>query len=268
MGNVQVTRLAVATLFSIFNFQFSISASAQQPHDISQVAPVDPGAVIAIPLPQKETRRMRKYEIPELVGAHQALGPQLVNGELPRPLIDYATKSAALEQRVSFFDGGLVVVSMSGSSGTMHKKLVIPADALAAYRKAATPDALARIRKEDVTPPAAARRSLLRIYRDDGTHVELAFDPAGVLPKSLTDEVRPLEDLARAVAEDRTVTSSVPGYEPKEGDELIGDDSRAWRVERVTEAGIVQLHCIGQPTVVYVDKKFLYNYFVGKRSAQ
>lgn len=267
MKNVQIARFAAVAVFSIFNVQFSLSALAQQPHDISEVERADPGAVMSIPLPQKEQRRLKKYEIPELVGARQALGPQLVNGELPRPLIDYASKSGLLDQRVSFFEGGLVVVTMSGVSGTMHKKLLIPPDAVAAYRKAAAPDALARIRREDVTPPAGTRRSLLRIYRDDGSHVELKFDPAGVMPKSLTDEVRPLEDLARAVSEDRTVTSSIAGYVPAVGDELVGDDAKTWRVERVKDQ-IVQLHCVGQPTVIYVDRKFLNNYFVGRRSAQ
>jgi hypothetical protein len=268
MGKVNASRVVLIAAFSIFNFQFSISLSAQQPHDISTVAPADPGTVMSIPVPQKEERRLRKYDIPELVGAHQALGSQLVNGELPRPLIDYATRTPQIEERVSFFEGGLVVVTMNGAAGAMHKKLILPADAVTAYRKKANPEALALIRKESVRAPATTRRSLLRTYRDDGTYVELAFDPAAVLPKVLTDEVRPLEDLARALSEDRTMTSSVPGYEPAVGDELVGDDTKTWRVERVTKEGVVQLRCIGQPTVIYVDKKSLYTYFVGKRSAR
>jgi hypothetical protein len=265
---VQLARVTAIAAFSIFNFQFSISLSAQQPHDISTVAPADPGTIISIPLPEKESRRLKKYEIPELVGAHQALGSQLINGELPRPLIDYATTTSQLDERVSFFEGGLVVVTMSGAAGTMHKKLIIPDDAVKAYRKRANPVALALIRKESVTGPTPARRSQLRTYRDDGTYVELAFDPAAVLPKVLTDEVRPLEDLARALSEDRTVTSSMPGYEPAVGDELVGDDAKTWRVERVTKEGVVQLRCVNQPTVIYIDKKSLYTYFVGRRSAQ
>jgi hypothetical protein len=265
---VKLVRIALLAVFSIFNFQFSIPAQAQQPHDISEVDAINPGAIISIPLPPKSQRQMKKYETPELVGARQALGSQLVNGELPRPLLDFVTKSGMIEQRLSIFDGGLIVVSMSGALGTMHKKLLIPDDALAAYRRAAAPEMLAVIHPNDVSKPDEARRSLLRIYRDDGSHVELAFNPAGTVPKALADEIRPLEDLLRVISEDRTLTSSVAGYEPAPGDELVGDDQRTWRVERVTETGIVELHCVSQPTVVYIDKHFLYNYFVGKRAAK
>ena len=126
------------------------------------------------------------------------------------------------------------------------------------------------VRSNDVHTLISYRlgQALLRIYRDDGSHVELAFNPAGTVPKSLADEIRPLEDLLRVISEDRTLTSSVAGYEPAVGDELVGDDQRTWRVERVTDTGIVELHCVSQPTVVYIDKHFLYNYFVGKRAAK
>jgi hypothetical protein len=261
-------RLLAAVVFasSILNPQSSIRA--QEPHDISQVDAINPGAIIAIPLPPKSQRQMKKYESPELVGARQALGPQLIDGQLPRPLLDFVTKSGLIEERLSMFDGGLIVVAMSGAGGTMHKKLLIPADALAAYRKAAAPEKLALIRKEDVSKPDTVRHSLLRIYRDDGTYVELQFDPSGAVPKTLADEIRPLEDLLRVISEDRTVTSTVAGYEPAVGDELVGDDQRIWRVERIRESGVIELHCVGQPTVVFIDKHFLYNYFIGKRAAQ
>lgn len=258
---MKLARVAVIALLAV-------PAAAQQLHDLSQVDAVNPDSIIAIPLPPKSQRQMKKYESPELVGARQALGSQLIDGQLPRPLLDYVTKSGLVEERLSMFEGGLTVVSMTGAGGTMHKKLLIPVDALAAYRRAASPEKLAMIRNEDVSKPAAERHSLLRIYRADGSHVELQFDPAGVVPKSVADEIRPLEDLLRVVAEDRTVTSTVAGYEPKAGDELVGDDQRIWRVERVTEKGLVELHCTGQPTVVYIDKHFLYNYFIGKRSAR
>ena len=258
---VKLARLALIALLAV-------PVAAQQPHDISQVDAVNPDAIIAIPLPPKSQRQMKKYESPELVGARQALGSQLIEGELPRPLLDYVTKSGLVEERLSMFDGGLIVVSMSGAGGNMHKKLLIPTDALVAYRRAAAPEKLELIRNGDVSKPVPERHALLRIYRADGTHVELQFDPSGSVPKSLADEIRPLEDLLRVVAEDRTVTSTVAGYEPKVGDELVGDDQRIWRVERVTDQGLIQLHCTGQPTIVYIDKHFLYNYFIGKRSAK
>ena len=147
------------------------------PHDLSQVDSVPPGATISIPLPPKEQKRLKRYDMPELVGARQALGSQLVDGELPQPLIDFYSRGAALEQRVSIFRSGLAVVSMSGAGGSMLKKLILPADAVAAYRKAASPALLAKIRKGDVTPPSQAQRAFLRLYRDDGSFVELAYDP-------------------------------------------------------------------------------------------
>ncbi len=271
-------RLTAAILFSIFNFQFSISAqqaapqtSTQTPpqtdtgHDISEVDAAPLGGIIAVPLPEKEQRRLKKYDIPELVGARQALGSQTINGELPRPLIDYVVTDAGIDQRISVFEGGLVVVSMKGAGGSMLKKVLLPADALATYQKAASPALLAAVDRDKVSPPENGRKSLLRLYRRDRSFVELAFDPAGAIPKTLGDQIRPLEDLLRALSEDRTVTNSVAGYEPKVGDELVGDDRKIWRVERIIQdAGIVQLHCVGQPTVIYVAKKDLYNYFIGK----
>lgn len=263
-------------LFSIFNVQFSISAAAQTPqqtppaqptHDINQVDPAPLGGVIAVPLPESEKKRLKHYDIPELVGAQQALGSQLVDGELPRPLVDYVVTNAGIVQRLSIFELGLAVVHMQGTGGTMLKKLILPKDALAAYLKSAAPGVLANVAR-DVTPPSGGRKSLLRIYRDDRAYAEIAFDPAGAIPKPLGDEIRPFEDLLRAMSEDRMVTNSVSGYEPKVGDQLVSDDRKTWRVERIIEdSGIVQLHCIGEPMVMFVAKKDLYNYFIGKPNA-
>jgi hypothetical protein len=238
-------------------------------HDISKVDHAPLGGVIAIPFPEQEKKRLKKYEIPELAGAQQALGSQLVDGELPRPLVDYVVRSGGIDQRLSIFERGLVVLQMQGAGGTMLKKLILPPDGLASYLNSASPDALASLRRGDVAPPIADRRSLLRVYRKDRSHVELTFDPAGAVPKTLGDEIRPLEDLVRAMSEDRRVTNTVAGYEPKVGDELVSDDRKVWRVERIIEGSqMVQFHCIGQATIIYVAKKDLYNYFIGKPSTQ
>ena len=238
-------------------------ATAEE-HDITKVDPAPPGAVIATPLPERQRRQMRKLDIPELVGAKQALGSQLIDGRLPKPVLDYVVVENNVEQRLSIFEKGLVVVHMTGAGGTtMLKRVLIPDDALKAYLKSATADALARVGKKDVSAPDNNRRSLLRIYRADGEHVELSFDPVGVIPKSLGDQIHPIEDLIRAISLDRTVTSSVADYQPKVGDELVSDDRKTWRVERVMNS-VVQLHCLSQPMIIYVDKKDLANYFVGK----
>jgi len=250
--------------FSILNFQFSISSALAEEHDITKVDPAPPGTVIATPLPEKQRRQMKKLDIPELAGAHQALGSQLIDGRLPQPVLDYVVVEHNVEQRLSIFEKGLVVMRMTGAGGTtMFKRVLIPDDALKAYLKSASADALAHVNKQDVSPPDTNRRSLLRIYRPDGEHVELTFDPVGVIPKTLGDQIHPIEDLIRAISLDRTVTSSVADYQPKVGDELVSDDRKSWRVERVMN-NVVQLHCIGQPMIIYVDKKDLANYFVGK----
>ncbi len=273
-------RACVAAAALSFIFCLSVrAASAQtdpQPappppptHDISKVDYAPLGGVIAVPFPEHEKKRLKKYEILELAGAQQALGSQLVDGELPRPLVDYLVRSGGVDQRLSIFERGLVVLQMQGSGGAMLKKLILPSDGLTSYLNSASPDALASIRTGDVAPPIADRRSLLRVYRKDRSHVELAFDPAGTVPKTLSDEIRPLEDLLRAMSEDRRVTNTVTGYEPKVGDELVGDDRKVWRVERIIEGSqMVELHCIGQPTIIYVAKKDLYNYFIGKPSTR
>ena len=258
--------MVAAVFFSIFNFQFSISTASAEQHDITKVDPAPPGTVIATPLNEKERRRLKKYDIPELVGARQALGSQLIDGRLPRPIVDYDIINHNVAQRLSIFEGGLVVIRMSGAGdATMRKRVILPNDALASYLKAANAGKLAKISAQDVTAPSERRRTRLRVYRDNGEHVELMFDPVGVIPKELADEIRPIEDLFRALSEDRTVTNTIADYDPHVGDELVGDDRKTWRVERVTK-NIVQLHCVDQPTIIYVDRKDLYNYFVGKRA--
>jgi len=246
----------------------TLSIAAQTtPHDITQVDTAPIGGAMAVPLPQAQQKRLRKYEIPELVGAKQALGSQLVDGRLPRPVLDYVVVDQNVEQRLSIFEKGLVVVRMSGAGGsTMLKRVILPDDALKSYLRSASPERLAAIRAQDVTAPGVRRRSLFRVYRDDGGHVELAFDPVGVIPKTLGDQIRPIEDLFRALSEDRAVTNTIADYIPAVGDELVSDDRKTWRVERVMR-DLVELHCVGQPTIVYVDRKDLYNYFVGKRVA-
>lgn len=231
-------------------------------HDISKVDPALPDAAIATPMPETRRRAMKKYDIPDLAGAQQALGSQLVEGRLPKPLIDFLTREGSVEQRVSVFEGGLVVVNMTGAS-TIRKKLLIPLDALKAYTGATTTKILSSIDARDLMPAEPTRRSQLRVYEADGTYVERVFHPGKVLPKPLTDQVAPLRDLLRAISEDRTVTSSIAGYEPRPGDELVADDHKVYRVMRVVEL-VVELKCLSAPATIYVNKQDLNLYFIGK----
>jgi len=250
----------------------ALPALAQNPppdpppsHDISKVDPAPLGGAIATPLPESQARKLRKYDIEELTGSRQAIGSQLVDGRLPRPILDYHVRNSAIDQRLSFFEGGLVVVRMSGAGGTIQKRVIIPADAMKKYLEAASPKRVERISKNDLSEPLDNRAASLRVYRGDMDFVERTFDPSGSQPESLYDALMPLQDLLRAISEDRGVTSTLPNYDPKVGDELVADDRKTWRVERIiTNGDIVELRCTSQPTVMYVAKKDLYNYFVGR----
>lgn len=234
------------------------------PHDISMVDAVDRDSAIATPLPESERKRLEKYDLPELAGSRQALGSQLMDGKLRRPLVDYVAKEGTVDQRISLFEGGLVIVRIGAGGATIRKKLLIPDDALKNYLSMLKPSTLAAIPVRSLKAPADGRTASIRIYADDRTFVERRFDPLSSIPKELGDCVTPLQDLMRAIAQDRTVTSSVANYEPKPGDLLVGDDQQTYEVLRIVD-GIVQLRCLTQPTSLYVAKKDLYNYFIGSR---
>lgn len=239
-----------------------VLAAAQ--HDISRVEPVSPDAAIATPVPEKEQRRLKKYDMPELAGATQALGPQLIDGRLPKPLADYLVTEGSIVQRISIFEGGLVVVKMTGAA-SIQKKVIIPPDALAQYMRTLNIAAVKAIDARELAAPEPNQRAVLRVY-DNGTHEERVFHPNRVLPKTLNDQIAPMRDLLRAVSEDRGVSTSIAGYEPQEGDELVADDHKVYRVIRVAPGlGVVELKCLDAPATIYVAKKDLHLYFMGRR---
>jgi hypothetical protein len=231
-------------------------------HDISHVEPAPRDGAASTPIPTK--RGYKKYEIPDLAGAKQAIGSQLLDGHLRKPLVDFFVADGAVEQRVSIFEGGLVVVNMTGAA-TIRKKMLIPEDALQSYTKSISPASLALVDQQSLSIPEPTRRSLLRVYEPSGKYVERVFNPTRILPKPLNDQITPLRDLLRAISEDREVTSSVAGYEPKAGDELVSDDQKIYRVMRVVDgSNVVELKCLDAPTTIYVVKKDLHLYFVGR----
>jgi hypothetical protein len=254
-----VRRLVIALLLAS-----ALPALAQ--HDISQVAPAPEDGAIATPIPTTK-RGMKRYEIPDMAGAEQALGSQLIDGRLRKPLLDFLTTEGSITQRVSVFEGGLVVVNMTGAA-TIRKKMLIPQDALASYVSHLSAKTLAAIEKQSLAQPEKDSRSLIRVYDADGKWVEREFNPRRVLPNELHQQIAPLRDLMRAISEDRGVTSSVAGYVPKQGDELVAEDGKAYRVMRVVPSGdpVVELKCLDAPTTIYVTQKDLHLYFVGARA--
>ena len=240
--------------------------TAQSQHDISKVEPAPDDAAVSTPIPMR--RGMKKYDIPDLAGAQQAVGSQLIDGRLRKPLLDYVTTEGRLTQRISIFEGGLVVVNMTGAA-TIRKKVLIPQDALESYTKSISAKSLSAIDGRQLAPPDRDSRSVLRVYGADGKPVERTFNPKHVLPNELNQQISPVRDLLRAVSEDRDVTSSVAGYEPQPGDELVADDRKVYRVMRVVPSSdpVVELKCLDAPTTIYVTKKDLHLYFVGAHTA-
>jgi hypothetical protein len=237
-------------------------------HGIEDVAEAPVDGSVATPLPQEMSRRLKKYDIQELTGSRQALGPQLINGRLPKPQLDLILVNSTILQRVSLFEGDLIVVQLTGAGGTILKKVLIPADAAKAYRAAASPDAIQKTIPDALPRPRDGRRGTLLVYTKDGI-IERSFDPAGTLPKTFHDTILPLQDLMRAISEDRTVTNTVANYEPRVGDELVGEDRRVYRVTRVVpRSDVVELRCTTLPTVMFVSKQDLYHYFVGSKPTQ
>jgi len=272
MASSKPTRYSLlATLLAICAFAQSSPpqppTSGDPPHDITQVDAAPLGGAISVPLPEKERKRLEKYEIPELVGSRQALGSQLIDGRLPKPIVDYVTEQGPIHQRLSIFEGGLVVVDTHGAGGTIRKKLLIPDDALKNYMKAISTTSLRNVRPGDVAGPRDNRRSALRVYAAPNDYVEREFDPMSTLPKRLSDMIMPLEDLLRAIYEDRAVTNTVANYLAKVGDQLVGDDKMVYRVSRVIDGHIVELQCLSQPTRLFVEMKDLYLYFIGTPGA-
>ena len=236
----------------------------EPPHGIEMVDPAPIGGAIAAPLPESQRRKLKKLDLPELAGARQALGSQLIDGALPRPVIDFISTDGKVRERISFFEGGLVVVDVTGSGATIRKRLIVPPDAFRSYTAAISAAHLAAVRADALAPPRDGRRAALRAYDAPGHYVEREYDPMSTPPKRLSDQVVPMQDLLRAIYLDRTVTNTVSNYAPKEGDELVGDDSRVWRVKRVIADKIVALECTTQPMSMYVDIHDLHNYFIGK----
>jgi hypothetical protein len=246
---------------------FALPLLAQQ-HEVSPSDPIAPDAALSTPVPDKYQKKLKKYDMPELVGAQQALGSQLIDGRLRKPMLDFLIVDGVVEQRISLFEQGLAVVKMTGAS-SIRKKVLLPEDAIAAYVKHVTAPRLAQIDPKSLSMPETTRRAQLRIYVEDGSFVERTFHPASILSQQLTDLVEPLRDLLRAISEDRGVTTAIANYKPRPGDQLVADDHKVWRVARVLEdAGVVELHCQNVPTIMYVTIKDLHLHFLGTKARE
>ncbi|HEY5610615.1 MAG TPA: hypothetical protein VIL97_05375, partial [Thermoanaerobaculia bacterium] len=227
------------------------------------------GSAISIPVPNDDRVDPKTYEIPELAGAAPAKGRQLVDGNLPKPYIDYSVTIGGIVQRISIYYNGLVAMKMAGAGGTIQKKMIMPPDALDNYRKHFTVEEL-RAKPEiglDDAPAEAIGR--IRVYSEKGGYAEARFDPSRVLPDYLEKKRMLLQDLLRAMAEDREVTNPVAGYRPQLGDRLISEDRKLYEVTRVIDDGeYLELTCLREPVKMYVSGKDLHNWFIAARGAR
>jgi hypothetical protein len=223
-----------------------LSKPERQPPDISAIDPRPPG-------------------VAELAGAYLALGSQRINGNLRRPLVDYSVRVGSAVRRVSFFEGGLVCLHMTGAGGVIQKKLLIPDDSVKRYLAHLSAAKLNEIPADMFAFGAADKRTgILRIYSGD-RFVERRFDPSAS-PKAFSDLTLPLEDLLRAVSEDSRLLNRIAGYEPHIGDHLVSLDQSTYEVVRIFgDDPMIELRGDNQPTTIYVAKKDLHNHFIGSR---
>lgn len=262
--NVRGRRWVVLLLLA---FSLAVQGLAQEnPENEPESDSSASGTAIAIPRPDAGDQDPEKYEIPELAGASTARSSHLINGILPRPVLHYVVRMPRVLQRMTIFENGLVVVHVDNAGSSILKQLVLPLDAVATYRTNISPASLEVIRDDarDIGPSSG--RGVIRTYRDDGTFVEKSFDPTIVLRADLTQKKIILDDLLRALAEDREVSNPMTGYRPKLGDVLVADDQKSYKITRLIDDGsVVELTCTTNPLKMYVSSKDLYNYFIGKK---
>ena len=204
----------------------------------------------------------------ELASAYQVVGPQRINGNLRRPLLDYSVRNGAVLRRLSFFEGGLVCVHMKDAVADIQKKLLLPDESAKEYLAHLS---LARLNEIPADMFAfgslGERNGALRIYSGD-RFVERTFDPSVALPKAFSDLIMPLEDFLQTISDASRIASRITGYQPRVGDHLVGDDRSTYEVVRIFgDDSVIELRRDNQPTTMFVAKKDLHNYFIGSRKA-
>lgn len=249
---------SLTTLFLTSFFLLAAPAVASDAPSIDQA--------IAVPIPEFRLREMSKYEIPELAGAQVATGSQLIEGALPRPVADYYARMGNVTERVTLFETGLASVTMKGNGTTISKKLILPPDALAAYRRHLAPELLEGVPEDLSTTSFHDDEAFLRIYSSQGIAVERRFDPSQALPARLERQRIVMQDLLRVISEDRELSNPITDYKPQLGDILIADDQTAFEITRLIKDGdMVELRGTRQPVRMYVRAVDLAKHFFRAR---
>jgi len=204
----------------------------------------------------------------ELASAYQVVGPQRINGNLRRPLLDYSVRNGAVLRRLSFFEGGLVCVHMKEAGADIQKKLLLPEESAKGYLAHFSPARLNEMPADMFAfGSLGQRKGTLRVYSGDRFD-ERSFDPSGALPKAFSDLIMPLEDFLQTISDASRIANRITGYQPRVGDHLVGDDRSTYEVVRIFgDDSVIELRRDNQPTTIFVAKKDLHNYFIGSRKA-
>lgn len=255
----RIMKLSLAAAIAAVAAASSATPSSAQ---TSGPVPTELGTAISIPTPDEGRIDTRKYNTAELNGAAPAIGSQLVDGRLPRPLLDYVSKSAASLQRISFFEGGLVVVHIEAGGARLRKRVRVPPGSVDVYLDLLTPAQIDALDHNDLSLAIAKERSYLRRYREDGTPVEIGFSNSRILPAEVQRLRTVLDDLVRILAEDREVTNPMIAYTPRLGDRLIGEDQQLYKVTAINNQGaMLELTSTRDPVKIFVATKDVFTYF-------
>ena len=232
--------------------------------------PADTQSAISIPTPAEGSRDRKKYETPELAGSSPAIGSQLIDGRLPRPLLDFVSRSSNTYQRLSFFEGGLVTLHLEAGGAVIRKRVLIPEEAMQQYLDLIEP---AHLSQSDILrghPKNINDGGFIRLHAADGSFSEARFRSSSVLPIEIERFRTALNDFGRVLAEDREVSNPLVDYEPRIGDRLLATDQLLYEITSLSNGGeLIELTCTSSPLRMYVEKKSLYNHFhanMGRKS--
>jgi len=252
------TQLALAaTVAAAATFASASPTSAQ-----SAPVPTELGTAISIPTPDEERLDTRNYNSAELNGAAPALGSQLIDGRLPKPILDYCSQTSSSLQRISIFEGGLVVLHINAGGARLRKRVHIPPGAIDIYLSLLPIDQIERLAKFDMSLAISRDTGYIRRYRDDGTPAVVKFANSRILPEDIQRLRTVLDDLVRILSEDREVTNPMIAYRPRLGDKLIGEDQKLYEVTSIKNEGtLLELRSTKDPITIFIATKDVYTSF-------
>ena len=224
------------------------------------------GIAISVPLPDLDARKFRRYEVIELSGAMPVDGSLLIDGRLPAVIVEYVSQLGTIRQRVTIFENGVVSIELSGVGGRVEKKVLMPADAVAAYRAFFETCEIERYRPLD--EGTDQDRVTMRLVPREGDAIVKRFPATSLVPENVERMRLVLDDLLRALSEDREVTNPISLWTPREGDTLLGGDQKSYRVVRLLQGEFIELVCTTEPVRRFVPIKDLHLYFVGAVSPE